>query len=276
LLYVVFFLDTVLTAGPAPEDFGFLRRRTTMLDLTKAEDLAKGGRSIGNFFTKRVQELEKTHALHAGLAAHHGAAAAEHTTHAANYKAAHDGLPDDHELKSHLAKGHTHHITMAAHHDAIAKLHAAHAESVKTEVDAMKAMAAEWAGTTSPGGLARAAGAPGNGGAAAPFAPSGNVYYDMVQETTAVLTKKTLEKFDTDPEVQEYMRKKAMEMIGQAIGDTVRPTEVSVVAPTAPAFGIRAVPRAGQKSISSEAPAIALEFQKVFSSDDGEEGQLRQ
>ena len=76
--------------------------------------------------------------------------------------------------------------------------------------------------------------------------------------------------FDSDPELQAYVQK----TVREAIGNTVMPSSVSGVVPTAPGFGIRSVPRIGQQQTASEAPKVALEFAKVFSVSDGEE--LRQ
>lgn len=48
-------------------------------------------------------------------------------------------------------------------------------------------------------------------------------------------------------------------------GDTVMPSKVSTIAGEVP-FGIRAIPRAGQRSIPETAtPAVAMEFSKLFS-----------
>src|SRR6266550_4450448 len=44
-----------------------------MFKLSEAEGLEKAGRSIGNFFSKQAQELEKSHAFHAAASAHHDA-----------------------------------------------------------------------------------------------------------------------------------------------------------------------------------------------------------
>lgn len=241
-----------------------------MFDLTKQDDLVKSGRSIATFLAKRLDELTKTHALHAALAAHHGAAATEHTTHAAANKAHHDGLDDGDVHKAMYAKAHTHHVAMAAHHDAIAKAHSGHAEALKGEVDAMKTMAADWGGTTKADSgaasslFARSAG--GNGGSLT--AASGNPFEDMVKETTAQLAKKTLETFDSDPEVKQFMRETIMKMVGEAIGNTLQPTSVSAVAPARP--GITAVPRNGQPAPQVK-PNVPLEFQKLVSVDDSEE-----
>ncbi|MCU1317254.1 MAG: hypothetical protein JWN63_2576 [Candidatus Acidoferrum typicum] len=71
-----------------------------MFKLTEAADIEKAGRSIGNFFAKRLVELEDDHAFHDAL---------------------------------------------AAHHQGIAQAHATHAAKLKTQIDAMKAMVAEWA-----------------------------------------------------------------------------------------------------------------------------------
>ena len=238
-----------------------------MFKLTDAADLEKAGRSIGAFFAKRVQDLEKTHALHAAVAAHHDAMKAQHTTTAAQYKAHHDGLPNEDVHKAHFAHGHTHHTAMAAHHEAIAKAHADHAATLKTEVDAMKSMAAEWNGDAKPGAasslFARSAAASGT-----PLStPSGNPFEDMVKETTAQLAKKTLETFDNDDEVKQFMRETIMKMVGEAIGNTIVPTGVSAVTPNRP--GISAVPRGGQPTPAAK-PNVPDQFQKLVAIDDEE------
>lgn len=237
-----------------------------MFKLSEAADLEKAGRSIGTFFAKRIEELEKSHALHAAVAAHHDAMKAQHTTTAAHYKAHHDGLPNEDVHKAHFAHGHTHHTAMAAHHEAIAKAHADHAAAIKTDVDAMKSMAAEWNGAAKPGAasslFARSAAASG------PLStPTGNPFEDMVKETTAQLAKKTLETFDNDDEVKQFMRETIMKMVGEAIGNTIVPTGVSAVAPNAP--GVRAVPRAGQQPIPVK-PNVPDNFQKLVAIDDEE------
>jgi hypothetical protein len=240
-----------------------------MFKLSEAGDLEKAGRSLGSFFIKRAEELQKTHAFHAAVAAHHDAAAAQHTTRASAYKASHDGLPNDHELKSQMAAGHTHHTAMAAHHAAIAKAHADHAGTLKAEVDAIKALAADWGGVAT----AKAAGAgPASSALTVEVVKTGNVIVDMVQEATAQLTKKSLEKFDTDPEVQQYLRDTIMKMVGEAIGNTVVPTGVSAVAPNQP--GVTVVPRAGQRPLP-EKPNVDVQFSKLVQVDEEEQLLIR-
>ncbi len=222
-----------------------------MFKLTEAGDLEKAGRSIGNFFTKQAQELEKSHGFHAAASAHHDAMKATHSEHAAHYKATHDGMANDHDMKAHMAKGHTHHTQMAAHHEALAKAHAAHAETLKAEIDAMKAMAAEWGGGT----VGVVKGADGT----ALVVPSGGIEA-MIHETTQHLTKKALESFDTDPAVQEKIREMVLKGISATLGDKIIPTAVSAVTPNRP--GITAVPRAGAPAPAEKIP-VPMEFEKL-------------
>jgi hypothetical protein len=243
-----------------------------MLDLTKAEDLAKGGKSIGNFFLKQAAELEKNFAFHKAMAVHHAAASAQHTTHAATLKAHHAGLPDDDVHKAAVAASSAHETAMAGHHDGMAKACEGHAETMKSEIDGMKKMAADW-GVTKPEGavtslLSRAAGT--GTVTVPPTTPTGNPMVDMVNETAGQLMAKTLSMMDTDPEVQQAMREQVLKMISEAIGKTVVPTGVSVVAPPNP----RAVTRPGQPPLPAATPAapnVPLEFVKLFSTEDNEQ-----
>jgi hypothetical protein len=251
-----------------------------MYKLDQKEDLEKAGQSLGSFFAKQADELQKTHALHAALAAHHQGKADAHSAYAVHFKAQHDALPDDHDMKAHMAKGHSHHVAMAAHEDGIAKAHGAHAETVKTQIDAIKALSVEWGGVkkADEGPLARLLSSR-TGTVTAPVtAPTGNVMVDMINETSTQLMAKTLSMMDNDPDVQKAMREHVMKLVAEAVGSTVRPPEVSAVAPTAPAFGIKAVTRPGQRPLpAADAPAsVPLEFSKLFSSEDGDQGLLRQ
>jgi hypothetical protein len=254
-----------------------------MYDLTKSEDLQKSGKSIGNFLFKQAAELEKNYSFHKAMAVHHAAAAQEHTNHAAALKAHHAGLPDDDVHKGITAAHATHQTAMAGHHDAIAKAHDAHAETMKAEIDAMKAMAADFGVTKAEApasSMARLLAAARTGAVTAPpTTPTGNVMLDMVQETSAQLMAKTLSLMDTDPEVQQVMREQVLKMVSEAIGKTVVPTAVSAVAPPAPQperIGIMAVPRTGARPLPDPAAAAAvpLEFAKLFSSEDGDDGRL--
>lgn len=225
-----------------------------MLKLTEAGDLEKASRSIGNFFAKRVQELEKSHGLHAALAAHHDAMKSEHTTQAAHYKATHDGMANDHELKHHFSKGHTHHTAMAAHHEAVSKAHAAHAESVKAEVDAMKTMAAEWGGTATtktdggtPIDVRALAGGTGN-------------LDDRIKAVSDAMMVKALEALDKDPSIAERIQNIVLGQVEKAVGGKLVPTEVSAVTSDNPRH--RAVLRPGQQPIVEKA-VVPMEFEKL-------------
>jgi hypothetical protein len=232
-----------------------------MLKLTEAADLEKAGHSLGSFFAKQAADLEKNFAFHKAVAVHHHAMAAAHTTHAAETKATHAGLPDDHELKSHLGKVAAHHEAMAIHHTAVAKAHEDHAETMKGDVDAMKVLASDWGGPTvkaangTPLSVPTGDGAPATGIAA------------MFNQTSEALLKKTLESFDTDPQVADFVRSFALKQISTALGDKIVPDNVRGVITNFPV--VTAVPRAGQREIPKN--DVPLEFEKMLSLDDGSE-----
>lgn len=116
-----------------------------MLELTKAEDLAKAGHSIASFFAKRAEELEKSFAFHKAMGAHHEGVAKEHHALAATHQAAHDAMDDDHAMKNCMGKAAGHHTAVAGHHEMMSKAFHGHADTMKTEIDAMKALASDWA-----------------------------------------------------------------------------------------------------------------------------------
>jgi hypothetical protein len=73
---------------------------------------------------------------------------------------------------------------------------------------------------------------------------------------------------DVPASLQNAVRSELLKLFG----DTLVPSLVSRVAPTAPGFGLRAVPRNGQREVpSGDAPNVPLEFQKLFSAADGED-----
>ena len=241
-----------------------------MFELTKAEDLVKAGHAIGNYFAKQAEELEKTFAFHKAQATHHEAMAGHHADRSTHYKAMHAGVAADHELHDHFHKSHVHHDSMHKLHKACADSHHDQADKCKTQMDTLKTMATEWGASRGAVSslFARSAAAAG-----APLTTTtGNPFEDMVKETTAQLAKKTLETFDNDAEVKQFMRETIMKMVGEAIGNTIVPTGVSAVTPTHP--GITAVPRNGQPAPAPVAipaePNVPLEFKKLFSVEDGE------
>ncbi len=236
-----------------------------MFKLTEVTELEKAGRSLGGYFTKEVSELEKSVTSHEEQAMHHEAIAKAHTGRAADHQAMHEAMGNEHEMKAHMAKGAAFHTSMAEHHTALHKVHAAEAEKCKVAINSLKVLAGDWGGAT-PGAatslFSRSAAAAG----ASLTSPSGNPFEDMVKETTAQLAKKTLETFDTDSEVKQFMRETIMKMVGEAIGNTIVPTNVSAVVPTAP--DITAVPRHGQPSAVAVKPNVPLEFEKLFTVDE--------
>src|SRR5256885_9472786 len=166
------------------------------MKLTEAADLEKAGTSLAGYFAKRLDEITKTHAHHAALAAHSDAMAGAHKEYAAHHKATHDGLANDHELKGHFAKGHTHHTQMAAHHEAIAKAHGAHAETLKAEIDTLKTLTAEW------GGTAKAA-TPGT--AAIELVKTTGSLEERVKAMSDMLLSKALESINNSPVIAQKL-----------------------------------------------------------------------
>jgi hypothetical protein len=232
-----------------------------MWELTKAEDLAKAGRSMGSFFAKRAEELEKSHGFHKAVAAHHEGLAKEHHATAATHQAAHDALDNDHELKNCIGKAAGHHTAMAGHHESIAKAHHAHADAMKADLDAMKALASDWGGPTVKAATGTPASEPGTGG-------SLNVA-TMLQTTSELLMKKTLDSFENDPEVAERIRKFALGQITSALGDKLVPDNVRGVITNFP--NVTLVPRAGAPRAGEKTADVPLELEKVLSMGENEE-----
>jgi hypothetical protein len=224
-----------------------------MFKLTDAADLEKAGKSIGNYFAKQAAELEKSHSLHKALAAHHEACKATHEGTAAACKAAHEAAGDGSEVKDHFHKSHLHHTAMAGHHDGFAKTHHAHAESLKAEIDALKAVAAEWGATIK---------ADGTGAAVVSFSKNGSIEEKFTSVTDALVTK-ALEQISASPKVAELLEGAALEHVSKLIngklGDKLMPTPVSAVAPPNTA---KAVPRNGQPAAGEKAN-VPLEFEKL-------------
>jgi hypothetical protein len=238
-----------------------------MFKLTEAADLEKAARSLGAYFSKQVEEVEKSHSFHKAMASHHEGLHKAHSAHAAHNKSVHDGMADSHELKHHFGKAAEHETTVANHHEECAKACNAQAEAMKAELDTLKTMAASWGGAP-----AAKAGKTLDLSGLEKKESTGNPIADMVQETTQALTKKTLESMDTDPEVQEYLRATIMKMVGDAIGDQIAGPAVSKVAPTNPA--LRTVPRPGSAAAAEKKPEVPLEFAKFVSttSEEDEDG----
>ena len=225
-----------------------------MFKLTEAADLEKAGTSLGNYFHKQLEELAKTHAHHAALAAHHDAMKAAHTEYAAHHKATHDGMADDHDMKAHMAKGHTHHTSMAAHHEALSKAHASHAETLKAQIDNMKSVAADWGATAKADGTLLTA-------ADLSKATTVDAKFQIVTDN---LVTKALETIATSPRVAEMLEGLALDhvnkLIGQKIGETVVPSKTLAINPN-PGAGLTAVPRTGA-AVAANVSKVPLEFQK--------------
>lgn len=227
-----------------------------MFKLSEAADLEKAGHSIGSFFAKRAEELEKNYTFHKAMGQHHDSMSKAHTAHAADTQAHHDGLDNAHDMKAHLAKTAAHHVAMAAHHDAVAKAHHAHADTMKADVDAMKILASDWGGPAVKAANGTALSTTGDGS-------GGNMNVAaMLQQTSEALMKKTLDSFNTDPEVAETIRQYALKQINSVLGDKLVPDNIRGITPNFP----HPVPRAGQRPI--EKPEVPLEFEKLVSIED--------
>ncbi len=214
-----------------------------------------------------ANDLEKSHAFHKAMSGHHAAAAQSHTDQATASKAVHDGLGDDHEMKAHLGKVHGHHTAMAAHHTAMSQSHASHAETMKAELDAMKAISAEWGGAAKAAGAAAGAAASAAAAAAAAASEPGTGVAAMITETTTLLTKKALESLDNDPVVQEKIREMVLKGVSAALGDKIVPDQVHGVITTWP--GSTIVPRNGAPN-PPQKPNVPLEFEKLVSIEEEE------
>lgn len=234
-----------------------------MLKLTEAADLEKAGRSLGSYFAKQAEELQKSHAFHAAVSAHHGAMASAHKVYAASNKAAGDGLSNDHELKHHFSAAHTHHTEMSAHHEAVAKAFHAHAEATKAELDTIKTLAADW------GSAAKADGtpAPTNGIPldVAALAKGGSDLDTRIKAVSDAMMIKALEALDQDPMIAQRIQGIVLSQVEKAVGGKLVPSSISAVTPDNPRF--RAVPRGGQQPVP-EQPNVPLEFQKLVAIDE--------
>lgn len=231
-----------------------------MFELAKADDLIKAGRSMGSYFAKRAEELEKSHNFHKAVAAHHEGLSKEHHAAAATHQAAHDALDNSHELKNCMGKAAGHHTAMAGQHAAIAKAHSDHADTMKSEIDAMKVLASDWGGSAVKAANGTPLSESGTGG-------SMNVA-GMLQTTSELLMKKTLDSFENDPEVAERIRKFALGQITSALGDKIVPDNVRGVITTFP--NLTAVARAGAPNPADKMPEVPLEFAKLVSVEDDE------
>lgn len=249
-----------------------------MFKLDNPADLEKAARSIGSFFFKQAEDLEKTFAFHKAMASHHEAMKAAHNVMHSATKAHADGLAADSEHKGHFHKAAAHHQEMAGHHGNAADTCSGEAEKCKTQIDAMKTMASDWGVTKSESPISRLARAAGASGTVPvvvpPTTPTGNIMLDMVNESAAALMAKTLSMMDTDPDCQDAMRQHVMKLLSEAVGNTVVPT-VSAVAPPRP--GVTVIPRNGQPPVTPAAPVVIdksktpAQFKKMFATDDEEQ-----
>lgn len=87
----------------------------------------------------------------------------------------------------------------------------------------------------------------------------------MLQETQNALLKKTLESFDTDPEVKDFVRKFALQQMADGLGSKIVPDHVRGIITQFPNNTL--VPRAGAPT-GNEKIDVPLQFEKAFSLDD--------
>jgi hypothetical protein len=183
------------------------------------DDLAK---AVGQMAGLTL-ELSKGHSLHTAAAVHHDSQAAFH-------KAAHDAMDDGHEMKAQIGKAHEHHVAKAAHHRAMAETHKT-MEALANNINAAFGSEPEVKKTTTT---------------SAP-APAG--IEGMVAETTKGLVSKSLEMLQTDPTVQDEIRKMVLEGVRSALGGHIVPDGVRVAIPNNPPDDVlkhlKLVPRSG-------------------------------
>jgi hypothetical protein len=232
-----------------------------MLKLNEAADLEKAAKSLGGYFTKQAEEVEKSHTFHKSMASQHEALHKAHKAHADHNKSVHDSLENDHSLKGHFGKAADHENQLASNHEECAKACTAQAEAMKTQLDALKALASEWGNVPA----LKAAG----GTIELPnSAPSGNIIADMIQQTTASMTKKTLESMNTDPEVQGFIKETITKMVADALAGQIVPGGPSKVAPRP---SITPVSRPGQKELAEAQKGVPIEFAKLVAIEEDEE-----
>ena len=196
--------------------------------------------------------------MHKKEAEFHKAKAALHKAFHEHLKAKHESMADDSVDKAHYAKA-------AGHHKALADLHEGHAAYHETEagkattVDNSKAEYVS-IGKTADGveifKLAApkpAAAAPAvNVAATVTTGAAPNGIEGMVAETTKGLVSKSLEMLQTDPTVQDEIRKMVLEGVRSALGGQIVPTTARSFfdQPNPNAMdGLRMVPRAGGPSL---------------------------
>lgn len=203
------------------------------------EELAKAVTDVAGSFTKNAD-------FHKAAAAHHSAAAAHHESHAAFHKTQHEAMDDGHEMKAHVGKVHEHHVAKAAHHKAMATAHSAHADGATKLAAAFGDDAPIKKGETTTSDTA---------------APNG--IEGMVAETTKGLVSKSLEMLQTDPTVQDEIRKMVLEGVKAALGDKIVPNPAVAVTPTNAMDHLRLVPRAGSAAPIEKAQ-VAPENEEMF------------
>lgn len=228
-------------------------------------DLEKGTRSIGSFFAKQADDLEKSFAAHTAMASHHEAIRKAHSEFAAHNKAMQDGLDKGHELHGHFGKAASHHDGLAAEHAGLHKAHTDCADKCKADMNTIKSFVADWGGAL-----------PATSKAAGTVVTMPNTEGLSIEEKLKVVSdamvSKAIASIDDNPAVAEALQRIVLEQVEKAIGNKLVPTSVSAVAPTAAPFGSRAVPREGQKTMDTPAgrPNVPIQFEKLVSVEDDE------
>lgn len=191
------------------------------------EDLAKAAGQLAGSFTKNAEYHKAAHAAHMGEHAHHEA-------HAAFHKAAHDAMDDGHEMKAHIGKAHEHHVHKAAFHKAMAEHHQA-------ECDAATKLAAAFGEDSPIQKTAPTTNAATGVSTGAPTSVEG-----LVADTTKGLVAKSLEMLQTDPAIQDEIRKMVLAGVKASLSGQIVPDNVRATYPSNPDPALlHLVPRAG-------------------------------
>lgn len=190
--------------------------------LKTIEELAKAAEGLAEHFSK--------------AAAHHAALAEHHKGMHEFAKAKHEAMADDDVHKGYFGK-------VAELHKAKHELHKAHSEH-------LSGMCATQKGIAPPTIKAADSAAPAP--VADPNVPATGGVEAMVKETTTGLVKSALQMIQTDPTVQDEIRKMVLEGVKSALGNQIVPDSVRQVLPTPPGEipqGLKAVYRKGQPQI---------------------------
>lgn len=193
-----------------------------MKKLESLEELVKAAGHLASHFKARA-------AHHTAKAAAHESSVTEHTEMEAFHKGMHDGLDDGHADKAYHKRMSEHHAQRKAHHGTLHKLHkdmAARDEEMAGHYGEEKAAAAGSVAKTTP-----------------PAEPVAGGIEGMVAETTKGLVAKSLEMLQTDPTVQDQIRKMVLDGVKSALGDKIIPDATRGVTPSSAPDGVRLIPR---------------------------------